>query len=492
MILMDFGYVREYISQHGGWDMSNFSRNSRIKDDVKGFKVLKTGTTICGVLVKEGVVLAADTRATEGPIVADKNCSKLHRISDFIYCAGAGVAADLEHTTLWLENNIELLRLNLKQLPKVQMCVSMLVHELFKYQGHKQCALILGGFDTLGPHLFSISPRGSSDSLPFCTMGSGSLNAMSVLETGYRDGMTIAEAVDLATKAISAGILNDLGSGGNVDICVIDRDGAKHTRAHAVVGTRTYAPVPRFVRSDGRSFSDHMPLTVQLNPLKSGPSCRITLGGSSPAADDSGDRTSVMAVVFFSPDNKNRNTVGSYHKPTFEVYVRPPSNPVKGYTRSLECSLLKCLQNLVDGTTLGRLLVSVRLQVLEEGRGLLSVCLNALITCVAVAGLPFREIPHAVQFGILRNNGAPGFIVDPTLEEMREHCATGITMLCEPRSGHISFLSIDYGHGGYETSLQSRMEEEARRIAKARLHDLNNTYQQAFEAARISFEANAW
>lgn len=146
--------------------------------------MLKTGTTICGVLVKDGVVLAADTRATEGPIVADKNCSKLHRISDSIYCAGAGVAADLEHTTLWLENNIELLRLNMKKRPKVQMCVSMLIHELFKYQGHKQCALILGGYDTLGPHLFSISPRGSSDSLPFCTMGSGSLNAMSVLEDG--------------------------------------------------------------------------------------------------------------------------------------------------------------------------------------------------------------------------------------------------------------------------------------------------------------------
>ncbi|GBE60561.1 proteasome subunit beta type 7 [Babesia ovata] len=244
---MDFSYVRDYMSQHGGWDFANCARNARIQDSVKGFKVLKTGTTICGVLVKEGVVLAADTRATAGPIVADKNCSKLHRISDSIYCAGAGTAADLEHTTLWLENNIELMRLNLKQRPKVQMCVSMLVHELFKYQGYKQCALILGGYDALGPHLFSISPRGSSDSLPFCTMGSGSLNAMSVLEEGYRDGMTIAEAVALATKAISAGILNDLGSGGNVDVCVIDRHGAKHTRAHAVVGSRTYAPVPRSI-----------------------------------------------------------------------------------------------------------------------------------------------------------------------------------------------------------------------------------------------------
>ena len=29
-----------------------------------------------------------DTRATSGPIVADKNCEKLHYISPNIWCAG--------------------------------------------------------------------------------------------------------------------------------------------------------------------------------------------------------------------------------------------------------------------------------------------------------------------------------------------------------------------------------------------------------------------
>ena len=34
----------------------------------------KTGTTIVGVKFNEGVVLAADTRATGGSIVVEKNC----------------------------------------------------------------------------------------------------------------------------------------------------------------------------------------------------------------------------------------------------------------------------------------------------------------------------------------------------------------------------------------------------------------------------------
>ncbi|KAK2194871.1 bifunctional Peptidase T1A [Babesia duncani] len=207
-------------------------------------KILKTGTTICGVKAKDGVVLAADTRATEGPIVADKNCSKLHRISDTIYAAGAGISADLEHTTLWLAHNVELMELNTKKRPRVQACVSMLIHELYKYRGYKQCAIIIGGFDNTGPCLFSVSPHGSSDSLPFCTMGSGSLNALSVLEEGYRDGMTLEEAVQLATNAIKAGILNDLGSGSNVDICILEKDGAQHKRSAEQVEKRSHVPAP--------------------------------------------------------------------------------------------------------------------------------------------------------------------------------------------------------------------------------------------------------
>lgn len=41
-------------------------------------KSIKTGTTIVGIIYKDGVILGADTRATEGPIVADKNCEKIH------------------------------------------------------------------------------------------------------------------------------------------------------------------------------------------------------------------------------------------------------------------------------------------------------------------------------------------------------------------------------------------------------------------------------
>jgi 20S proteasome subunit beta 2 len=49
-------------------------------------------------------------------------------------------------------------------------------------------------------------------------MGSGSLNATSILESRYRDDMSEEEAIELAADAIQAGIFYDLGSGSNVNI----------------------------------------------------------------------------------------------------------------------------------------------------------------------------------------------------------------------------------------------------------------------------------
>lgn len=50
----------------------------------KGFvppTATKTGTTIVGITFKDGVILGADTRATNGSIVADKNCEKIHYLT---------------------------------------------------------------------------------------------------------------------------------------------------------------------------------------------------------------------------------------------------------------------------------------------------------------------------------------------------------------------------------------------------------------------------
>ncbi|KAJ3118648.1 proteasome core particle subunit beta 2 [Phlyctochytrium bullatum] len=193
-------------------------------------KATKTGTTIVGCLYKDGLVLGADTRATEGPIVADKNCEKIHYLAPNMYCCGAGTAADTEFTTALISSKLELHRLATGREARVVTAMTMLKQMLFRYQGHIGAALVLGGFDVTGPQLFTIYPHGSTDKLPYVTMGSGSLAAMSVFESKWKDGLTRDEAVELVKDAIEAGVFNDLGSGSNVDVCVITKGSTEYLR----------------------------------------------------------------------------------------------------------------------------------------------------------------------------------------------------------------------------------------------------------------------
>ncbi|KAG8869699.1 proteasome core particle subunit beta 2 [Tulasnella sp. 332] len=208
-----------------GFDFSNVIRNNHLAS--KGVhlpKATSTGTTIVGCLYKDGIVLGADTRATAGPIVADKNCEKIHYITESIRCCGAGTAADTEFTTALISSNMELHALSTGRKPRVITAMTMLKQMLFRYQGHVGAALVLGGVDVNGPQLFTVAPHGSTDKLPYVTMGSGSLAAMAVFESSWRPGMERQEAIDMVSAAISAGIFNDLGSGSNVDVCVIMKD----------------------------------------------------------------------------------------------------------------------------------------------------------------------------------------------------------------------------------------------------------------------------
>merc|ERR1711915_670635 len=157
-------------------------------------------------------------------IVADKNCEKIHYIAPNIYCCGAGTAADTEATTQLISSQIELHALNTGRKPRVATANRMLKQMLFRYQGHISAALVLGGVDVTGPHLYCIYPHGSTTKLPYVTMGSGSLAAMSVFEDGYKPNMAKKDAMQLVRDAVAAGIFNDLGSGSNVDLCIITKD----------------------------------------------------------------------------------------------------------------------------------------------------------------------------------------------------------------------------------------------------------------------------
>ncbi|XP_023270467.1 proteasome subunit beta type-7-like [Seriola lalandi dorsalis] len=218
-----------------GFNFDNATRNAALEGHFEGGqtpKPLKTGTTIAGVVFKDGVVLGADTRATSSEVVADKMCAKIHYIAPNIYCCGAGTAADTEKTTELLSSNLTIFSLNSGRNPRVVMAVNILQDMLYRYHGQIGANLILGGVDCTGNHLFTVGPYGSVNKVPYLAMGSGDLAALGILEDGFKPDLELEEAKELVRVAIHAGIMNDLGSGNNIDICVITRQGVDYIRPY--------------------------------------------------------------------------------------------------------------------------------------------------------------------------------------------------------------------------------------------------------------------
>ena len=54
---------------------------------------------------------------------------------------------------------------------------------------------MLGGVDSTGPNLYTVHAHGSTDKLPYVSMGSGSLAAMAKFEDRYRPNMEVRECV---------------------------------------------------------------------------------------------------------------------------------------------------------------------------------------------------------------------------------------------------------------------------------------------------------
>lgn len=252
------------VPMKGGFNFDLCKRNEMLAN--KGLKpssFLKTGTTIVGLVYPDGVILGADTRATEGPIVADKNCEKIHFMAPNIYCCGAGTAADTEAVTDMVSSHLKLHRYHTGRESRVVTALTLLKSHLFNYQGHVSAALVLGGVDVTGPHLHCIYPHGSTDTLPYATMGSGSLAAMAIFESKYHEGLTKEEGIELVAEAIRSGIFNDLGSGSNVDICVITKGNTEYLRNYDKPTPRTY------VNEKGYTFSKKTEvLMTKVKPLK--------------------------------------------------------------------------------------------------------------------------------------------------------------------------------------------------------------------------------
>ena len=192
-------------------------------------KVLKTGTTTMGVICKDAVILATESQATMGYYVASKDTQKLYKVADNVGMTISGGVADCQQIIRNLRALIELRVLDLNRQLTVKSITQLTSVILFQNRMFPYMSmLLLGGYDNEGPHLYTLDPFGSLlEEKGFASVGSGSVVGIGVLESGYKEDITVAEAIELVKRAIDAARKRDTASGGPIQVAVIDKDGLR-------------------------------------------------------------------------------------------------------------------------------------------------------------------------------------------------------------------------------------------------------------------------
>jgi len=166
--------------------------------------ILKTGTTTVGIKCKDGIVLAADTRATAGHMIVDKRAEKIHKITNNMAVTIAGSVSDIQLIIKILKAELTLKDLKTYRRPTVKEGVNLLSSMVFNTIRRPSMMpgiahFILGGFDENNKkdyHLYDIFPDGSLSKITdFISSGSGSVFAYGVLESKYTSKLSIEEAV---------------------------------------------------------------------------------------------------------------------------------------------------------------------------------------------------------------------------------------------------------------------------------------------------------
>jgi proteasome beta subunit len=189
-------------------------------------KLTLKGTTTIGVVCKDGVILASDTRVSMGYYVAHKHGKKVYRIDDYLAMTIAGTLADAQRVVDVLTANAQLYKISNGRPMSVGSAARFAANLLFsnRYVPLETEALI-AGIDDSGPHLFRLDPFGTLTEEKCVSTGSGSPVAYGVLEDKYEGNVGVEELLPVIFKAVNAAMKRNAATGDSFNISIIDKKG---------------------------------------------------------------------------------------------------------------------------------------------------------------------------------------------------------------------------------------------------------------------------
>lgn len=208
---------------------SNFSPGT-YEDNGQRMKFDK-GTTTIGFKYSKGVILAVDSRASQGKYVGSQTVEKVIPINDRLLGTMAGGAADclFWQRRLGMQCKMYELRNNGERI-SVAAASKLLANNMNYYKGMGlSMGTMVTGYDHTGPQLYYVDNDGTrlhaKREMPYFAVGSGGTYAYAVLDTDYKWDMSVEEAIALGRRAIYHATYRDAYSGGVNNVFVIKKGG---------------------------------------------------------------------------------------------------------------------------------------------------------------------------------------------------------------------------------------------------------------------------
>lgn len=198
--------------------------------------VLKTGTSLVGLVCKDGIIMGADRRSTAGNIVLNKNAKKVIPINEYIVISGTGVASDIDMLQKMIRAELRIKELRSKTRATVKEAANLIA--MMAYKNIRQFSSIpfiagtmVGGVNEDGTtELYTIEPAGTVTLVEDfdANFSSGMPYILGLLERQYKKEITIKEGIELAVEALKSSTQRDIASGNGIDVFAITKEGVKH------------------------------------------------------------------------------------------------------------------------------------------------------------------------------------------------------------------------------------------------------------------------
>ncbi len=187
---------------------------------------LKKGTTTLALVCKDGVVMAAEKRATMGTHIAHKITKKLFKIDDNLGLSVAGLVGDAQLLARWLSAEAALYKMK-RGIPMTVKAASTLMANILSGNRYVPywVQLLVAGVDQDGSHIFSLDPAGGNIEDKYVSTGSGLPYVYGILEDHYKEDLSTGEGIDLAIRSLTMAMRRDAASGDGMAVVVITKKG---------------------------------------------------------------------------------------------------------------------------------------------------------------------------------------------------------------------------------------------------------------------------